>query len=213
MSSVPPASPAQAALLAAPARRALMERLRSRPDSPTAALLADELSLHVTTVRFHLDQLREAGLVESVAEHSPHRGRPSLRYRAVDVDLDSSREHMIEALAWAATGSGTPAQNAREAGRRWAAATPVRPGSAHEVLTDTFHHLGFDPSPDHGVLRLRGCPFLAAARQTPQVVCQVHLGLARELAARSDDADAVRIDLIPFAEQDACHLRITRSAP
>ena len=59
-----------AALLASPVRRALVDALAhveggDRTPGLTAAELADEVALHVTTVRFHLDQLVAAGLVEA----------------------------------------------------------------------------------------------------------------------------------------------------
>jgi len=107
-----------------------MARLRAAADAPTAAELADHLALHVTTVRFHLDQLERAGLVLSSTDHTRRRGRPAVRYRAVDVDLAAAHEQMIDALAQAAAGSASPEENARSAGRRWAEGVPSRTGDA-----------------------------------------------------------------------------------
>ena len=59
-----------AALLASPVRRRIVDALVAVDpvDDPaaarTAAELAAEVGLHVTTVRFHLDQLVAAGLVD-----------------------------------------------------------------------------------------------------------------------------------------------------
>ncbi|HQY33207.1 MAG TPA: helix-turn-helix domain-containing protein [Actinotalea sp.] len=197
------------AALASPVRRGLMARLRAAADAPTAAELADHLALHVTTVRFHLDQLERAGLVLSSTDHTRRRGRPAVRYRAVDVDLAAAHEQMIDALAQAAAGSASPEENARSAGRRWAEGVPSRTGDARSALTDVLGRLGFEPEPGDDVVRLRGCPFRSAARRTPQVVCQVHLGLVQAIAARADDGDRLHVGLVPFAEPETCHLTLT----
>ncbi len=196
------------AALASPARRRLMARLRADSDAPTAAELADHLAVHVTTVRFHLDQLERAGLVLATTDHTRRRGRPAVRYRAVEVDLATAREQMIDALARAAAGPGTTEENARSAGRRWAEGMRAQPGDARTALTDVAGRLGFAPESDGDVVRLRGCPFRSAARRTPQVICQVHLGLVQAIAARADDGDHVRVGLIPFAEPETCHLTL-----
>lgn len=197
------------AALASPPRRNLMARLQAAAAAPTAADLAEQLALHVTTVRFHLGRLERAGLVVATTDHTHRRGRPAVRYRAVDVDLAAAREQMIDALAGAAAGPGTTEENARSAGRRWAEGMRTQPGDARTALTDVAGRLGFAPEPDGDVVRLRGCPFRSAARRTPQVVCQVHLGLVQAIAARADDGDHVRVGLAPFAEPEACHLTLT----
>ena len=197
------------AALASPVRRSLMARLGAATAAPTAAELADHLAVHVTTVRFHLDQLERAGLVLATTDHTRRRGRPAVHYRAVDVDLATAREQMIDALAQAAAGAGSIEENARSAGRRWAEGVTARPGDARPALTDVLGRLGFKPEPGDDVVRLRGCPFRSAARRTPQVVCQVHLGLVRAIAARADDGDRVHVGLIPFAEPETCHLTLT----
>lgn len=197
------------AALASPARRSLMVRLRAASDAPTAAELADHLAVHVTTARFHLDQLERAGLVLATTDHTRRRGRPAVRYRAVEVDLATAREQMIDALAQAAAGTASIEENARSAGRRWAEGVASRPGDARSALTDVLGRLGFNPEPGGDVVRLRECPFRSAARRTPQVVCQVHLGLVQAVAARADDGDQLQVGLIPFAEPETCHLTLT----
>ena len=195
--------------LASPVRRSLMARLRAASDAPTAAELADHLAVHVTTVRFHLDQLERAGLVLSATDHTRRRGRPAVRYRAVDVDLAAAREQMIDALAQTAANTGAVEENARSAGRRWADGVASRPGDARSALTDVLGRLGFNPEPGGDVVRLRECPFRSAARRAPQVVCQVHLGLVQAIAARADDGDRLHVGLVPFAEPEICHLTLT----
>lgn len=186
-----------------------MARLRAAAHEPTAAELADHLALHVTTVRFHLDQLEQAGLVLSATDHTRRRGRPAVRYRAVDVDLAAAHDQMIDALARAAAGAGSPEENARSAGQQWAEAVTSPPGDARTALTDVLGRLGFDPEPGDGLVRLRACPFRSAARRTPHVVCQVHLGLVQAVAARAEDAHELHVGLVPFVEPEICHLTLT----
>ena len=73
--------PNAAALLASPVRRKIVDALAladGDADTPgfTAAELGAEVGLHVTTVRFHLDQLVAAGLVESAVRREGGAGRP-----------------------------------------------------------------------------------------------------------------------------------------
>lgn len=198
------------AVLASPVRRDALAILRAAPGPLTATALADRLDLHVTTVRFHLDQLERVGLVSRESDRSGRRGRPAATYRAVNADLTAARDQMIDALAVAAARGGPSLQNdAREAGRRWAADLPVPHGDARTLLTGVAGQLGFDPEPADGGIRLLACPFRSAARRNPQVVCQVHLGLLQGIAARAHDGDVVGVGLVPFAEPQACHLTLT----
>ncbi len=198
------------AVLASPARRDALAILRAAPGPLTAAALADRLGLHVTTVRFHLDQLERVGLVARESEHSGRRGRPAAAYRAMDVDLGTARDQMIDALALAAARGGPTAQDdARAAGRSWAADLAVAHGDARTLLTRVAGQLGFDPEPADGGIHLRACPFRTAARRNPQVVCQVHLGLLQGIAARAHDGDQVSVGLVPFAAPQICHLTLT----
>ncbi|GHG51965.1 ArsR family transcriptional regulator [Flavimobilis marinus] len=202
--------------LAAPARRALLALLQGSPDAASAAELAAGLGLHVTTVRFHLEQLEHAGLVRRSVERSGRRGRPAVRYRSVEADLVAARSEMIDALAdVAAAGGPAPADEARRAGERWGASVDVPPGDALELTTHVLTRLGFEPEPAGDRLDLRGCPFRAAARRNQQVVCQIHLGLARAVAARADDGASVDVQLLPFVEPTLCQLTLTptRSTP
>lgn len=197
------------AALASPVRRRLMERLSASADSLTVAELADHVAVHVTTVRFHLDLLERAGLVLRGTDHTRRRGRPAVRYRAVDVDLAAAREQMIDALAQAAAGAGSTEENARSAGRQWAEAVTPHPGDARTALTEVLGRLGFDPDPSEDVVRLRACPFRSAAQRTPQVVCQVHLGLVQAVAAHADDRHQLHVGLVPFVEPEICHVTLT----
>lgn len=198
------------AALASPVRQGVLGLLRAGPAS--AAELAARLDLHVTTVRFHLDQLERAGVVARQVDRTPRRGRPATRYRAVGLDAEQAREQMIDALAQALAGGGSsPPEDAVTAGRRWADTVTADADDPTVAITDVFGRLGFAPEPAGDEIRLRACPFRAAARHTPQVVCRVHLGLALGLAERAAPSHAVRVGLVPFAGPDLCLITLDRN--
>ena len=84
--------------------------------------------------------------------------------------------------------SSDPREEAAAAGQAWGArlAGGVRPrprtaASARRGVVEVLDDLGFAPEPDarSSTVRLRECPLLEAAREHPEVVCSVHLGIAR----------------------------------
>jgi len=81
-------------------------------------------------------------------------------------------------------------------------------------VTALFAELGFEPElrgePEAPQIRMRACPFRAVARDHPDVVCSVHLGLLRE-ALRQRGSTAVGLRLEPFVEPELCiaHLALT----
>ena len=72
------------AALASPTRRAVLAVVAAAEagDPVDARTIADRLELHVTTVRFHLDQLEAVQLVTRVPSTVHGRGRPRVRYVA-----------------------------------------------------------------------------------------------------------------------------------
>jgi predicted ArsR family transcriptional regulator len=112
--------------------------------------------------------------------------------------------------------SAQPRDDAVEAGRVWGEqlagqrTAPASPAGARREVVDLLTGLGFDPSADSRTqtVRLRQCPLIAAAREEPDVVCSVHLGIVRGALetwhTRSDETS-----LVPFAEPGACLLHLT----
>ncbi|MGH3802296.1 MAG: LytTR family transcriptional regulator DNA-binding domain-containing protein [Pseudonocardiaceae bacterium] len=72
--------------LAATSRVKLLDTLRASAHPMDARELSAACGLHVSTVRFHLDVLSEAGLIRSRPESSRSRGRPRLLYTAATGD-------------------------------------------------------------------------------------------------------------------------------
>lgn len=141
-----------AALLTSTVRRRIMDHLFGLPwikdddESSTrrtglsGAELGELLGLHTTTVRFHLDQLVTAGLVESRFVRQDGAGRPRKTYFAVEGRLDPHPPAGPYAvLAGLLTAALDPSEQARlspeEAGIRWVERRTAADGEAHDGST------------------------------------------------------------------------------
>lgn len=219
--------------LSSPVRTRLLEVLRGEPDLDTAGLAA-RLRLHVNTVRTHLGQLEEAGLVESRAEERERPGRPRLLYRVTPDEPQAAPgtdgrgyRFLASILASYLGATSTDTSVAAErAGRAWggfvvykpAPFAELEPSEALDRLAAMLDEFGFAPEidfadPGHPSLVLRRCPFLEVAREHQDVVCSIHLGLMRG-ALDELGVDVQARDLVPWARPDACvaHLSIGAGA-
>ena len=219
--------------LASGSRVEILHELQRVERPLVVAEIAEAVGLHPNTTREHLDRLIAAGFVVSEPEVRRTRGRPRLRYRAVEraaaATLDGRvREQLARLLV---TGYGkalaSPADSARAAGRQWAVAltaagtpqtglspqlSPQEAADAQVVALMThFDDLGFDPEadPDGTKVHLHRCPFLDLARERTEVVCAVHLGLAQGVLAQvPGPVRATSLD--PFVGPQHCVLHLAR---
>ncbi len=230
-----------AALLASPVRRSLVEVLEQQPVDDdggerglTAAELALQVGLHVSTVRFHLDQLVAAGVLLAEFRRRASAGRPRKVYRTAGRPLSQGTEPLrlltrLLAEAMTASVQGEPI-TPDEAGRRWARehleAHPDRApadspgawlGRVGEVI-DVLEEWGYQPevSTSEGGrtarVELTDCPFLDLARDNQAVVCGVHRGLIAEAMNQMGEADA-DVTLEPFVAADRCRAHIRTTTP
>ncbi|MEP7160361.1 MAG: helix-turn-helix domain-containing protein [Dermatophilaceae bacterium] len=209
------------AVLLSPTRRAIIDRLdelrrsgattvdrdgRVRDPGLSAGDVGRVLELHVTTARFHLDRLEQAGLVESFVAGGGRHGRPSKLY-ALSLRGRPSPEVRPQLLlaqvlveAWGPAGSDSTPE---EAGVAWAhrhlptrtglsqppaaAATPGEFLGKVGVLVDTLREWGYAPQVQTSragrtaTLTLVDCPFRDLAKTRSDVVCAVHRGIIRGL--------------------------------
>ncbi|WP_236831132.1 metalloregulator ArsR/SmtB family transcription factor [Blastococcus sp. KM273128] len=205
-------------------RGAVLERLQRSSGPMTIAGLAAETGVHPNTAREHLDALVARGLATRERAAATGRGRPAWRYSAVDDRPEPDpRVRDYAGLATALAGhlartSPNPAGEGLAAGWAWGrsltADRPSPPAASprHQVVA-LLEELGFAPEADPAAttVALRRCPLLDAAREHPQVICQVHLGIVRG-ALEQHGGDPEPTDLLPFAEPGACRLHLdTRS--
>ena len=228
--------------LAAPSRVELLHLLQ-RGGSHTVGELARATGLHENTAREHLARLVADGYAVRAPEHRTARGRPRMLYRSASAD-DVRRDpqamsRLEESIGQVALTKvllegfgrdlGPTRQAARAAGRALTGpGGPFEPrvdpeppasdpaGRQLDALEGHLSRLGFDPVRDDAHLRidLWRCPFLELARERPEVVCSVHLGLAAgvlETAGGPVTADRLQ----PFVGREHCvlHLRRDPDAP
>ncbi len=217
--------------LASPVRTRLLEVLRVEP-ALDAGELASRLDLHINTIRTHLNVLEEAGLVVPVAEERDRPGRPRLLYRVLaggpgdDPAADDRGYRFLAGVLASYLGATTEdtAAAAEQAGAAWGGFVVDKPAPFTELasseglerLIAMLEEFGFAPElddadPGSPELLLRRCPFLDVARDHPDVVCSVHLGLMR--GALDELGVEVRAeDLIPWAQPDGCVSHLTVGA-
>lgn len=206
-------------------RGAVLERLQHRGRPTTIAEVATELDIHPNTAREHLDALVVRGMATRERGTPRGRGRPAWHYAAVDDSPEPDpRVRDYAGLAAALAGhiartSPNPTAEGLAAGWAWGrslvASRPTLPGPTprHQVVA-LLDDLGFAPQtdPEARSVALRQCPLLDAAREYPEVVCQVHLGIVRG-ALESEGGDPEPTELLPFAEPGACRLHLDIASP
>ncbi len=206
-------------------RTAVLAELRAADEPVSVADLAAALRVHPNTVRFHLDALAEQGRVIECADTRESVGRPRRLFRAAPgMDSHGPMNHRLlaEIVVDDLSASPNATERAVEIGRRWgrthfpdiADDAPVTDGvTARERLRALLTQLEFAPTgeadeKDGSTIGLRHCPFLDAARDHPNVVCAIHLGLMRG-ALDVWKAPVSVESLEAFATPDRCvvHLR------
>jgi predicted ArsR family transcriptional regulator len=222
---------ARYAALASEPRRRVLGVLTNAAGPLDAVTVAAGMGLHVTTARFHLEQLVTAGLVEREINRAGGRGRPQVLFSPAPEPLpaENAQQQLTQALA-AVIGEDDDGGRARSvrAGARWAtqylavadAAQPGSPeadGSRADLvppLLRVLTEIGFEPElhAEDATIALPACPFRAEARQNPDVVCSVHLGLLRGLAT-SLGHDGEQIILRPFVQPHLCLVQLPTRVP
>ncbi|MCF4141058.1 helix-turn-helix domain-containing protein [Streptomyces sp. Tue 6430] len=203
-------------------RRGVLQHLRGQAAPVTVTALAQMCALHANTVREHLDALVDDGLAVRERSAPSGRGRPAWRYRARPPQESPAREYAGLAAVLAARiarAGADPRADALAAGEDWgrvltAGREPTAdPEEARTRLLHLLTEIGFAPEADVRArrVRLRRCPFVETAREYPGVICGVHEGLVRAgLDALSETPQDV--ELLPFAEPDACRLHLDTGA-
>lgn len=212
--------------LSAASRVRILELVRSS-GGMTAAQVAEETGMHPSTVRAHLEQLAESGLLSRHRHGDGSPGRPAWRYQAtVEVDAvagppaDRPYHDLAAALiAHLARDADDPHAAGVRAGRDWGRSLAAPLGRVEPIdgVRRVLDGLGFDPriaerpEPGSAVLQLRACPFLDLALRSPDVVCGLHQGvIAGALGALG--ASTAGTELEPFAAPGACIVRVRTRA-
>lgn len=205
-------------------RREVVELFRASRRPLSAREIADELGLHINTVRFHLDALVRHGILRREEGRSEGPGRPRTQYvLAPGMDRGGPRNYKLlaEMLLSHLANNDDAAGAAVRAGEAWGRylVAPPAPGQRLSAadglarLTELLADVGFDPhvSTKAGAgteIRLRHCPFLELAETHRELVCALHLGLMR--GALEQLGTPWRAEtLTPFADPHTCLAELT----
>ncbi|MDA4110405.1 helix-turn-helix transcriptional regulator [Mycolicibacterium holsaticum] len=204
-------------------RDRILDALRNSAEARSITGLAGEIGVHPNTIRFHLDTLVKAGLVEQVADRVAVRGRPPARYRACRrMDPAGPTNYALLAAVmtdYFAAHARDPVRESTQLGRSWGTTLTKHHArdtrQAVDDLVDVLAEVGFGPEqPTERTvrdIRLRHCPFLEVVDRHQPVVCALHLGLMQgALTAMQAPLAVERLD--PFVEPDLCVARVGPAA-
>jgi predicted ArsR family transcriptional regulator len=210
--------PRQAKALGDPTRHAIFRAVSDAPGPVDVATLTARFELNHNAVRQHLAKLCAAGLLIEEVSPASGRGRPRLQYRPALVTsggwgIPSPYEHLAVMLVEALRSGRSPREVGVEAGRELAATVP---GSDDPVdrLEIIAAQRGFEPrrverrgSVD---LVLDRCPFQVTAAIAPDIICQLHLGLAEGIAEATGGSVEVTELVARDPRRAGCRLKLTR---
>lgn len=200
-------------------QREVFQELQSRPQGAQISELATALTMHANTVRGHLDELMNMGVVSRRVVPNPGRGRPSHLYAArvpYTVKASAALIALVEALANTLTEEDE--NRARQLGKEWSrravglfASFPQ--GNLPELArasVDTLREIGFDPElrdescgPDVMEIGLKACPFITQEGVIPSpIVCAMHQGFV------GAELEGHTVEIMPFDRPGQCGVRI-----
>lgn len=206
----------------------------------SAQELAEQFGLHVTTMRFHLDQLVSAGLLTSHFQRREGAGRPRKLYAVERGSLETiAPEQAYRMLSELLVESFSTDEQGRpltpdEAGARWGRrrvaeeqlqlvdVTPARTAGQWlgkiGQMVDLLKEWGYTPEVSTtnagrtARVALHDCPFLPLAQDNAAVVCGIHRGLIRGVM-ESLGEHSTDIGLTPFVTPHLCVAALTAGTP
>jgi predicted ArsR family transcriptional regulator len=210
----------QARALGDPTRYDIFRFVAASPGPVRVATLAEYLGFNHNAVRQHLAKLTEAGLLTEERAFPTTTGRPPLEYRMAPTAMGSwgaPGPYELLALMLLEIAEGhSPAEAGADAGRALASGCPPD-ANPLDTLEAEMARRGFEPrrvvnGPTTEFV-LHRCPFVAAATAHPEVVCEIHRGLAAGILDGMNAEQQVS-ELVVHAPADAgCRLRIERRPP
>ena len=211
----------------ASAQDSALDLLARHPEGLTVAEVAEQLRLHVTTVRVHLNRLvAEERLLQR--DERVGVGRPRRRYfpvpRAVpSITIQNDYQLLVEVLAQVLD---VESAKAEEVLREWAMRaldagilglpTPSEAGWQDKVnvVLGLLRSWGYDPrvtrtGPCRLSAELCGCPLSGVAFSSSEAVCGAHRGLIRGALGVLGEPDT-NVELEADFSGGPCCLRLSR---
>ncbi|HQH08088.1 MAG TPA: helix-turn-helix domain-containing protein [Phycicoccus sp.] len=209
----------QAKALGDPTRHAIFRYVLEADEPIGVAELTDRVGLNHNAVRQHLTKLVAADLVVEGRAASRGPGRPRLLY-TVDPSVESRwgpagpYERLAAMLAETIQEGTTPVEIGRRAGRREASEHSAGDWPV-AALAQVMARNGFEPTIEGGRgttdIVLTSCPFASAALSAPDVICELHRGVALGAAEQVGGIEVV--DLVRHDPRQArCRLQLRLEA-
>jgi predicted ArsR family transcriptional regulator len=206
----------QARALGDPTRNAIF-RYVLEADAPVGVSeLTSHIGLNHNAIRQHLAKLVAADLVSESRASSGGPGRPRLAY-AVDPSTESvwgatgPYERLAQALTAVIRTGETPVEIGRRIGRSEAAEHHNGEAAALEHLVQAMARSGFEPTVEERRgsfdIVLQACPFASIAAVDPEIICELHRGMAAGVAEQVGGVvvdDLIRHD----PRRSPCKLRV-----
>lgn len=197
-------------------RERVLALLRETADPVDAHRLAEQLNIHVTTVRFHLAGLADDGLIRRSTLPATRVGRPRVGYVAV---VEPSYADLVALLAAHLGGTAAVRERRAEAvGREWAGRIPaplptVGAIDAATLVADCLARLGFRVQSTTSIfgthtLTLCTCPLAETARHNPEVVRGMQRGLIQGVLDASAPRLGARylVNVVPDPDGGNCRI-------
>lgn len=208
----------QARALGDPTRHAIFRYVARSEESVDVAELTELFRMNMNAIRQHLAKLLEVGLITETTARPGRPGRPRLLY-AIAPGVESRwgvtgpYEQLTLLLAEVVRTGARPVDVGRSAGRAMTTSGAVG-GDGVRRVTDAMVRQGFEPEVarqgDGADITFRTCPWATTALADPDIVCELHRGIADGLAEGTDSSidDLLRAN----PRQAGCRLLVRREA-
>ncbi|MFV0306214.1 MAG: helix-turn-helix transcriptional regulator [Desertimonas sp.] len=207
--------------LADPTRYAVFCYIDESAKPVGVAELTSHFGLNHNAIRQHLAKLRDAGLILEEVAPPQGPGRPALRYRptpgaAERWDGANPYANLTDMLLELLRGAGTPFEVGASAGERLAREYGAT-DHAVDVVEAIGRRLGFEPRRAErrgGVdVVLDRCPFAEPAAAAPEIVCELHRGLAHGIASVAAGEVTVTGLVVKAPQRAGCRIEMQVAGP
>ena len=181
--------------------------------------VADMVGIHANTARFHLESLVDAGLATREAETSSQPGRRRILYSGTLPNQTHERAQGYRLLSEILTSTiankfPEVGDEMYDVGLQWGSYLTSRPAPFETLDEDEIDHRVMDkldalwfapefrntPRPH---LLLHNCPFIESAKDAPNVVCRLHVGMINGSLAELHSTRRV-VELDPLVQPHTC---------
>gem|GEM_PF-344160 len=200
-------------------RTHIIQILRDAKDPLSVVEISEMVGIHANTARFHLESLVDAGMALRETEASGQPGRRRILYTGTLPNQTHERAQGYRLLAQILTGTIATrfpevGDEMYDVGRQWGSYLTSRPAPFETLneedidqrVMDKLDALWFAPeavrTPSPHLL-LHNCPFMESAREAPEVVCRLHVGMVNGSLEELRSTQRI-VELNPFLKTHLC---------